>query len=96
MSTYAITTSGLLAQGARVSAIARNIANANTGNSVPVDIVTLSTKNGGVTTQETTKPDASLESQLVDLISAENGYKANAKMVKVQKEMDDALLDILT
>ena len=96
MSPYAITTSGLLAQGARISAIARNIANVNTVNTVPVDVVSISSENGGVTTRETTKPDAPLENQLVNLISAENGYKANAKAIKVQKEMDDALLDILT
>ena len=96
MSTYAISTSGLLAQGARVNVIARNIANVNSENHVPVDVVTLSSENGGVTHQEVSEPDSSLDDQLIDLASAETSYKANAKVIKVQKEMDDALLDILT
>lgn len=96
MSTYAITTSGLLAQGARINAVARNISNANSTNHVPADVVTLSAQNGGVTTSEIPGKDPSLESQLIELLSAEHGYEANAKLIKVQKDMDDALLDILT
>ena len=96
MSTYAISTSGLLAQGARVNVIARNIANVNSENHVPVDVVTLSSENGGVIHQEVSEPDSSLDDQLIDLASTETSYKANAKVIKVQKEMDDALLDILT
>ena len=96
MSTYAITTSGLMAQGARVNAIARNIANVNTVGYSPRDVVTLSAEKGGVTTSEVSNPDASLENQLIELNSAEQSYKANAKVIQVQKDMDDALLDILT
>lgn len=96
MSPYAISTSGLLAQGARVNAIARNIANINTPNHVPVDIVTLSAPAGGVETAPVSKPEDSLENQLVNLISAEHNYKANAKVIETRQDMDDALLDIFT
>lgn len=96
MSTYAISTSGLLAQGARVNAIARNIANVNTPDAMPVDVVTLSNEQGGVTVHEVPEHDPSLENQLIELISAEHGYKANAQVIKAQKDMDDALLDIFT
>jgi len=62
----------------------------------PTDVVTLSSENGGVTTREVSTAEASLESQLIELNSAEQSYKANAKVIQVQKDMDDALLDILT
>ena len=96
MSVYGISVSGLLAQGSKVSGIARNIANINTPNNIPVDIVSISQENGGVTTAEISAPNAGLEDQLIGLITAKTAYQADAKLIKIQSEMDKDLLDIIT
>jgi flagellar basal body rod protein FlgC len=100
MSSYDISVSGLLAQGSRVNAIARNIANINTPNYAPSDVITISQDSqnnlSGVTTSDVSQPDESLENDLVDLSTAKNSYAADAKVIKAQDEMDQALLDIIT
>ena len=96
MSINQISVSGLLAQGAKVNGIARNIANINTPNYEPVDIISISQENGGVTTAEVPAPDASIEDQLIGLITAKTSYQADAKLIKIQRDMDKDLLDIIT
>jgi len=103
MSGIAISVSGLLAQGRKVDNIARNIANINSfpepGNvlgNIPIDTVTISRQGGGVDAVDVTDPNASLEDQIVGLISAKNSYAADAKVIKAQDEMDKAILDIIT
>jgi flagellar basal body rod protein FlgC len=99
MSGIEISVSGLLAQGRRVESFARNIANVNTfpdSNNIPVDTVTISRQNGGVSTADVEDPNASLESQVVGLLSAKTSYEANAKVIKTQQEIDQSLLDIIT
>lgn len=41
-------------------------------------------------------PNISLEEEIVDTKIAEIAYKANAKLISVAKELDEALLDTLT
>jgi flagellar basal body rod protein FlgC len=96
MSAIDISVSGLIAQGNRVSSIARNIANTNTPNYVPTDTVSISQDNGGVSTADVSDPNSSLADQIIDLNSAKNNYAADAKVIKVQDDMDKSLLDIIT
>jgi hypothetical protein len=48
------------------------------------------------TNPEQGDPTESLESAIVELGIAEIGYKANAKVLKAQDEMNGALLDIIS
>lgn len=96
MSTYDISLSGLVTQSRRMGAIAQRVANVNTENFAPKDVVSLSRENGGVSSVEISKPDDSLENQMIDMITTKTAYKADAKLIKVQRDMDDALLDIFS
>jgi flagellar basal body rod protein FlgC len=96
-----ITVSALLAQGRAVQAHAANIANLNSKNPdgtnyIPVDSVTLSAESGGVISVLTENPNASLEDELIGLLDAKTSYTAAAKLIGVQRDMDDALLDIFS
>ena len=43
----------------------------------------------------TTKDDADLVKDIVDIKAAKNAYKANLAVIKAQKEMDEETIDIL-
>jgi flagellar basal-body rod protein FlgC len=75
------------------------------GGGVVTDIV--SVKNGVVALYEPDSPDANadgrvaypnirLEEEITGLLTAKTAYTANAKVIGVQRDMDRALLDILT
>jgi flagellar basal-body rod protein FlgC len=75
------------------------------GGGVVTDIV--SVENGVVAFYEPDSPDAnadglvaypniSLEEEITGLLTAKTAYTANAKVIGVQRDMDRALLDILT
>jgi len=40
-------------------------------------------------------PDVSLEEEIVGMLTAKNAYIADAKIIKIQREMDKELLDII-
>ncbi|MDB5477671.1 MAG: putative flagellar basal-body rod protein FlgC [Alphaproteobacteria bacterium] len=73
----------------------------------PIDPVTLSPKaNGVIALFDPDSPDAnddglvavpdiSLEEQLTGALVAKDNFKANAKIIKIQQEMDKELLNII-
>jgi|ERR1700722_2294953 len=94
-----IAVSGLNAAAARVANAASNIVNASSTNFTPQDIVSISNAAGGVTTQtvpQTNGAGVDVASQLVNLVAAKADYGANAAVVKVDKEINQSLLDITT
>ncbi len=96
-----ITVSALLAHGRALQAHAGNIANINSKNPdgtnyVPVDSITLSHESGGVISVLTENPGASLEDEIIGLLTTKTSYTATAKLIGMQRDMDDALLDIIS
>ncbi|WP_027486433.1 flagellar basal body rod protein FlgC [Allorhizobium undicola] len=93
-------TSGLLAQQKRVYNTAQNIANIDTPGYKRLDTALSSTPSGVAattvqTTEEPATPDQSTVDptmEMVDLISAENSFKANAKVFETGADLWDVLM----
>ena len=105
---YAI--AGLNAASTRLSIRAQNIANIGTEGYLPVAPVQTAEAAGPVVRAVPLSPDhtqsklpgtdlvepgSSLEGEIVDTMVSGIAYKANAKVLKVSRELDKALLDIL-
>lgn len=93
--------SGLNAAERRIGNAAHNIANANTPNFKPTETVQRTAANGGVqvdvversgTLNET--PFVSQDEQIVSMVAAKSDYEANLAVIKKNRGMDEALLDI--
>ena len=105
-----IAVSGMNAAEKRLANAANNIVNARTPDYQATDATARSLENGGVTvdirerdpatvevaTENGTQnlPNVSLEQEAVNSVTASYDFQANAKLLKVQKELDKALLDI--
>lgn len=105
MDVTSIALSGLKAAESRLANSANNIVNARTPGFKPADAVQRSLDNGGVIVDirqrvpvspdaEGQVPNVSLEQEVVNTITAESDFKANLRMLKLQKELDKSLLDI--
>lgn len=108
MSVIATALSGVNAGQTRLATAANNIANATTPGYQMQDVVQTAQQGGGVRAdvverspasrafEETANasPDVSLEAQVVESKLASYDVQANLKVLKTQKELDKALLDI--
>lgn len=106
MDGFSTALSGLNAATTRIANSANNIANANTPNFKATDAVQRSADNGGVIVDirerqpatldsaEGKVPNVSLEQEVVNTVTAENDFKANLRVLQVQKELSKSLLDI--
>lgn len=106
MDVFSTALSGLNAATTRIANSANNIANQNTPTYKATDAVQRSADNGGVIVDIRERqpsqidsangkvPNVSLEEEVVNSITAESDFKANLSVIKTQKELDKALLDI--
>lgn len=106
MDVFSTALSGANAATTRIANSANNITNIRTPGYKATDAVQRPLNDGGVivdirernpaTVQSADGevPNVSLEEEVVNTITAESDYKANLLMIKKQKEMDKALLDI--
>jgi flagellar hook protein FlgE len=94
VSPLTIATSALLAQEAKVSVIADNIAKFDTANFRPqqASLVSINpgVKVGAILTAD--RPDVDLASEFVNLILARTAYEASLKVVGASDDMASALL----
>jgi flagellar hook protein FlgE len=77
---------------------ASNVANVNTQNYQPVETIMKDAKGGGVsasTTRAANADQVDLSKEVVDLIIAENGIKANAKVIKTAQTIQKSVIDML-
>ncbi len=91
-----IALTGLNAAERRLSVSAQNTANATTPNFTSQRVVQSSVVEGGVRTDvvNVEGEGVSLEEEAIDQNLSTYTYKANLKVLKVQQELDKALLDI--
>lgn len=98
--------SGLQAAEKRLAASANNIANANTPDYVPQEVVQKSLAEGGVVAEvkDESQSDGSadggggvsLEEEVVNVAIASYDFKANLKVIERINEMSKKLLDIIS
>ncbi|MBN8543301.1 MAG: flagellar basal body rod protein [Alphaproteobacteria bacterium] len=91
-----IALTGLNAAERRLSVSAHNTANATTPNFTSQRVVQSSVVEGGVRTDvvNVESEGVSLEEEAIEQNLSTYTYKANLKVLKVQQELDQALLDI--
>ena len=97
-----IALSGMQAQQTRLSATANNVANALTPTYDRLETQFSSTESGGVSTSVTSSGDQSsadssnvdLASEMMSLVEAEIGFKANAAAFETGADLWDVLLSI--
>lgn len=96
MSITSIAVSGMNAAKTRLAASADNVANANTPDFRAKQVNQASQAGGGVRVQVSQAPSegVSLEQEAVNQQIASYDFKANAKLLRVQQELDKSLLDI--
>ena len=95
--TFAIALSGMQAATTTLQASAHNVANLATPEFHPQRVLASPRPKGGVDTRvERTSDDGTdLAREFVDQIVASTQYRANAKVVRVTRDTDAALINIL-
>jgi flagellar basal-body rod protein FlgC len=92
-----IAQSGLQAFTAKLDVTANNIANSNTDNFSPSRVNMVERQNGGVDAMVVKTGDqVDISREAVEMLSTINGFKANLQVMKVDKEMNKSLLDIIS
>ncbi len=96
MSITSIAVSGMNAAKSRLAVSADNVANANTPDYRAKQVNQASQAEGGVRVQvsQAAAESVSLEQEAVNQQIASYDFKANAKLLRVQQELDKSLLDI--
>jgi flagellar hook-associated protein FlgK len=96
MSITSIAVSGMNAAKSRLAVSADNVANANTPDYRAKQVNQASQAEGGVRVQvsQAAAEGVSLEQEAVNQQIASYDFKANAKLLRVQQELDKSLLDI--
>jgi len=90
--------SALKAYSTMLSNTANNVANVNTENYNPLETTMQDSATGGVTaasTRDTNTDRVDLSKEVVDLITAQNGFKANITVLKTGQEIQKSVIDIL-
>lgn len=108
---FGISASGIRDATLRLNVAANNIANANTDGFVPDRVSSSAVPGGGVdsyiesgesdlpdvpaTNGEPTPSQTDLVTEFVNVIVAKSSAQANAKMLKVQKDVSQSLIDAI-
>jgi flagellar hook protein FlgE len=90
--------SALNAYATMLNNTANNIANVNTGGYKALETSMKENAGGGVavsTSRDTNADRVDLSKEAVDLITAENGMKANIAVVRTAREMQKSVIDML-
>ena len=89
--------SALKAYGDTLSVTANNVANVNTAKFKPTDATMNEGVNGGVyvTLSQSSQEGTDLAKETVDMITTEEGFKANIKSLQTSEEMTKKLIDIV-
>jgi len=91
-----IGTSALSAYGTMQAVAANNIANVNTDGYKPARTVLREEPRGGVSADvEKSGDEVDISREALDMILAKTGFKAGAKIIQADQEMQQTLLDIL-
>jgi flagellar basal-body rod protein FlgC len=101
-----IAVSGLLAAGRRLEVAASNVANVRSGlpSGAPGEVVEafralradqVETSGGGTTVNVSrTRAPVDLANEMVEMMSAQQAFSANAKLVRIFGDMQKTLLDV--
>lgn len=97
MSTIGIALSGLHTAEMRLSASAHNVANLTTEGARPLQVTQHEARSGAVATVDrASRPTAvDLAHETYELIRASGQYKASLKVIEVESERQEQLLDVL-
>jgi len=92
-----IARSGMQAASTRLDVTANNIANVNTEGFKASRVTMSEQRNGGVDAKVAKTADTvDISREAVELLSTVSGFKANLRVAKVEKEMGESLLNIIS
>ncbi len=93
---FGIAVSALSAYRTRLNVTANNVANMNTEGFKTSEATMNTVPGGGVSAsiRQLAIPEVDFAKEMVNLITAESGFKANLKTVQTQDEITQSILDI--